>query len=235
MAVPVNAAQSVTFTVTADKTEVQPGETVNFTVSMGAVSDLGMLKFKLVIPEGMTYAANSGKIVDGAKDAMNFNKLDYAETSKVVTGASDGTTDYTGTDAIDIATFQCTVNEDAAGTLSVGLTTKNGDFGSMLDDDIDFTVSSTPAVLTVVAATEPPVVTYLLGDADDNGEVETLDCTILQKYLAWMDLDVDEAIVERNGDVDSSGEIETIDITWIQKYLAWYDDIPYPIDEYVTA
>ena len=106
--------------------------------------------------------------------------------------------------------------------------------GMVIDTFADFVDPSQPENPTQ-PATDNPGETYLLGDADDNGEVETLDCTILQKYLAWMDLDVDDAIVERNGDVDFSGEIETIDITWIQKYLAWYDDIPYPIDEYVTG
>ena len=50
-AMPAFAAGTTTLTVTADKTtNVHPGDAVTFTVTLGAVSNLGYIKFKLDIP-----------------------------------------------------------------------------------------------------------------------------------------------------------------------------------------
>ena len=69
---------------------------------------------------------------------------------------------------------------------------------------------------------------------DDNGAIESIDVTYIQRYLAYMDLPAKvEAVIDRNGDVDNSGMIEVIDATYIQRYLA-YMDVRYPIGEYVT-
>ena len=80
---------------------------------------------------------------------------------------------------------------------------------------------------------EPAGVTFLLGDSDDNDEVESIDATLIQRYCAYMDVQCDEAIMERNGDVDDNGYLEIVDATLIQRWMA-YMDVNYPIGEYVT-
>ena len=57
--------KSVSFTVTADKTEAQPGDTITFTLTMGPVKGLYYADLNLRIPEGLTYVAGSGSISEG--------------------------------------------------------------------------------------------------------------------------------------------------------------------------
>ncbi|MBQ9247952.1 MAG: dockerin type I repeat-containing protein [Ruminococcus sp.] len=76
-------------------------------------------------------------------------------------------------------------------------------------------------------------VTFLLGDSDDNDEVESIDATYIQRYNSFMDVTIDEDIMMRNGDVDQSGDLEIIDATYIQRYIAFMD-VKYPVGEYIT-
>jgi len=75
-----------------------------------------------------------------------------------------------------------------------------------------------------------PAVDVLVGDADGDGEVSSLDATIIQRYMSYMD--VPESFDEAAADVDGDGDITSLDVTYIQRYLA-YIDVPYPINEYV--
>ena len=80
--------------------------------------------------------------------------------------------------------------------------------------------------------TEAPE-TYLLGDADNNGIVESLDGFGIQRYAARMSVK-DRATMERNGDVDRNGHLEILDATNIQRKLAKMN-VRYPIGEYVPV
>ena len=80
--------------------------------------------------------------------------------------------------------------------------------------------------------TEAPE-TYLLGDADNNGIVESLDVLGIQRYAARMSVK-DKATMERNGDVDRNGHLEILDATNIQRKLAKMN-VRYPIGEYVPV
>lgn len=87
--------------------------------------------------------------------------------------------------------------------------------------------------------TEPtqPAEKYLLGDADNNDAVESLDVAAIQRYNAKMNPPVpgvDTAIVIRNGDVDQNGYLEIIDASYIQRYLARMNP-PYPINTYIDV
>lgn len=71
---------------------------------------------------------------------------------------------------------------------------------------------------------------YLIGDANGSGEVDIVDVTMLQRYMAGMETGIDEETL-MHGDVDSNGEIESVDVTFIQRKLAFMR-VPYPVDEY---
>ena len=98
-----------------------------------------------------------------------------------------------------------------------------------------FTISGI-ASFTKPGTTEPTEApeTYLLGDADNNDEVDASDANFIKRYIAHMNVPVDTEIIERNGDVDFSGELEVSDATYIQRYLA-HQRVDYPIDEYVPV
>ena len=71
-------------------------------------------------------------------------------------------------------------------------------------------------VLMVTAAAAS---TYVLGDADGNGDVEVVDVVVVQRIVADMITDQDGSITQR-ADIDKSGELEVTDATLIQRYLA---------------
>ena len=82
--------------------------------------------------------------------------------------------------------------------------------------------------------TEPPTPgeTYLLGDADNSGEVDISDATYIQRVDVGI-ITPDAAAVKR-GDVDGSGDLEVSDATWIQRYELDLP-VPYQIGETVKG
>ncbi len=120
---PVSAVtyRQTDISVIPDKTTAQPGDTINYTITLGPVSDMGSLQMKLVIPEGLTYKAGTGKIADGLAENMGFDMLAWTESTKVINGCASAA-DYASDAPTLIATFQCTANEGFSGTAEVGLT-----------------------------------------------------------------------------------------------------------------
>jgi len=75
------------------------------------------------------------------------------------------------------------------------------------------------------------VETYVLGDADGNGEITLMDATVIQRYLSNLPVS-DPDIVVRNGDIEGEG-IEVSDATWIQRHIAKMV-IPYEVGKVVA-
>ena len=72
--------------------------------------------------------------------------------------------------------------------------------------------------------------TVLLGDADGDGMIMIVDCTLIQRDIAGLaEIKADNRIAS---DVDSDGEICILDATAIQRYLAEMEE-NYPIGEYI--
>lgn len=141
-------ASTTTLKVTANKTKVNPGDTVTFTVSIGAVEKLRSLEFVLDVPAGMTYVANSAKTANNLKDTLGTAAADWTELTKKFTAYGDGA--YTNSRDTVLLTFNCTV-DTAAGLGSKNVTIKEVVVGNSEDVEIDNTVS--PAVVTVEAKT----------------------------------------------------------------------------------
>lgn len=140
-------AGSAVISVAADRTEAEAGETVNFTVSLSPVSDLGSMLMKLDIPEGLTYVKESGKLADGLKSKLGFDMLDFTEKSLIINGVASAA-DYSSSSDTVICTFSCTVDNGFKGNAEVGLT--NLEFLSCKtweDHTGDYSVSS--AVISV--------------------------------------------------------------------------------------
>lgn len=81
--------------------------------------------------------------------------------------------------------------------------------------------------ITSIRATEQ----YLLGDADGDGMIMIVDCTLIQRDIAG--LAKIKAVNRSASDVDSDGEICILDATAIQRYLAEMKE-KYPIGEYIS-
>lgn len=67
----------------------------------------------------------------------------------------------------------------------------------------------------------------ILGDADGDGDITSIDATMVMRANVELDTGIDEDVL-MNGDVDGNGALEIIDATFIQRYLALMDT-PYPI------
>ena len=81
--------------------------------------------------------------------------------------------------------------------------------------------------ITSVCATKQ----CLLGDADGDGAIMIVDCTLIQRDIVGLaEIHVNN---RRAADVDSDGEICILDATAIQRYLAEMKD-NYPIGEYIS-
>ncbi len=113
--------ESTEIKVTPDKTTVNAGETITYTITMGPVSNLGSLQMDIDIPEGLTYVAGSGKLSDGLQTTLGFDALDFTEVSKMINGYASAADYRCDTDTV-LATFQCTADTDYSGTATVGLT-----------------------------------------------------------------------------------------------------------------
>ena len=74
---------------------------------------------------------------------------------------------------------------------------------------------------------------YLLGDADNNGAVEIIDATFIQRYEAKIIVPFHEEILMQ-GDVDRNDSLESTDACFIMRHIIGMQT-PYPIGETVTA
>ena len=112
----------------------------------------------------------------------------------------------------------------AAGNAEVktSLTDVAADDGTLTPVIVDGVPESGVEVGGYSSFTEPGAVveTYILGDADNNGKVQTMDVSIIQRVVGRMPVDCDKAIARRNGDVDGNGKLEIFDATLIQRHVA---------------
>ena len=151
-AVPVLAATPVALKVTADTTSAHPGDTINYKVFVGAVTNMGGLEFRLNIPSGLTIVDDSISIPTGLETTID------SDGAIVVPKSGNGykwsysaqMTGYTGSSDLVILNFACTVDDGASGDKIV---TINVD--TFFDNDppypeLDYTV--TPATVNVTAA-----------------------------------------------------------------------------------
>ena len=201
-------ASTTTLKVTANKTKVNPGDTVTFTVSIGAVEKLRSLEFVLDVPAGMTYVANSAKTANNLKDTLGTAAADWTELTKKFTAYGDGA--YTNSKDTVLLTFNCTV-DTAAGLGSKNVTIKEVVVGNSEDVEIDNTVS--PAVVTVEAKTiKVTSVTVSPRTLDlEVGQTGTLTATVkpdnaTNKTVTWTTSDAKVATVDNNGVVTAVGK-----------------------------
>ena len=175
IAVPVYAAPvaSTTLTVAADKTTAAPGDEITYTITMGPVSDLGSIQMVLDIPAGLTYVAGSRSLASGLKATLGFDDVTFTEnmaTGKhIINGVASAANYESAADTV-IATFKCTVDAGATGTLEVGL--KELEFYSVDFIDITSRFSVVKTAVAISGATPPPA-TYTVS-FDANGGTGTM-------------------------------------------------------------
>ena len=116
------ASPKVTVSVIPDVEEANNGDTINYTVTCSATDKVQSIQLTLDIPEGLTYVQNSGKVDSNINSSLGvtLDEADFTEAEKLVTISHRSPFTLNGN--VKIATFQCKVNNNAKGTVQVGLT-----------------------------------------------------------------------------------------------------------------
>ena len=112
------AAGVTEITITPDQSEVYIGDTITYTISIGAVERMQGFEFKIVIPEGLTYNEGSYHVTDGLRKTFGSEKSDFTESSKIFIVYGGGC--YTSDSPTQIMTFTCTAT--AVGDYTVKMT-----------------------------------------------------------------------------------------------------------------
>ena len=156
-AVPALAAPSdstCTYSIEADKTSANPGDTINFTIYMQQTGTQTCMEGTLVIPDGLTFVAGSGKLEDGIKTTLGWDAVDWTPDPNMILNGY-GSEDFTGEEKIALMKFQCTVDSDAtAKDYEVKLIDLVADGGSTEDYNTK-NPTCIPAIVTITAAPKP--------------------------------------------------------------------------------
>ena len=110
------------YSIEADKTSAAPGEEIEFTVYLQQNGNLNALECRPLIPVGLSFVPDSGKVLDGVSETLTWV---YASEGVAWTPSSKdptlpgilngyGADSYTGTDKLALMTFKCTVDSDAS-------------------------------------------------------------------------------------------------------------------------
>ncbi len=115
----ITPTADATLVFTADKTEAKPGDVINYTLSANWKNPTQGFLIKLDMPAGLSYVAKSGKLTDEFSD-IGWALKGFTESTLTINGviapAAEATEGF-----IDVATFQVTVDEDAAaGNYEIG-------------------------------------------------------------------------------------------------------------------
>ena len=198
------AAGKVALKISAANASPSKGDTVTFSVTVGEVKNLTNMEFVIDVPEGLTYVEKSAKLADGLKETLMVAAADWTETTKKFTMYGDSA--YTSATDTLIMTFDCKVNDDASGTLSVSVR----DDLSISDieyEEMDVTV--VPAIITIGGVT-PPAHTHDLKKVDakpatctEAGNKEYWECKTCGNF--YWDADGKNEITNKNEVISEAG------------------------------
>ena len=188
------STSSATLTVKANKTTVNPGDEVEFSVELSQTGDIAAIEAYVEIPAGLT-------LVDGSftaatnKTTLNWDDFTVDEDYLMIYGY--GSIGYTGT-PLTLATFKCVVDANAEGLLKVDLYDITA-LDAMMDDKLPIAVPVTLNVEIPVAGVTLDQDTLAL-DTGDN-KTATLTATVdpnkaTNKTVTWDSSDKTVATVE---------------------------------------
>lgn len=103
------------FILSPDKTEITPGETVNYTLSLRPNGKIYGVQAHLALPEGFTLKAGSGKLASGVKQSLGWDSLDVKESGegKLIVNGFTANKPYDKDSVLKLAEFSCTASGDA--------------------------------------------------------------------------------------------------------------------------
>ena len=217
---PVNtfAANSLKLTITPSVTEAHPGDEITYTVKMSAVQRLAYLKFKLVIPEGLTFI--EGKEVAGLSATLSGGKTCTAEfTAKTKVFIAGSGCNYSSDSDTVLMTFKCSVNSDCSGNKEVSMIVDEDDVFETGKDEsgynikipIDYTNTGSNVNITIPATGISLDKTNLTLEVGEKQKLTaTVDPTNSTDTLTWESSDKTKATVEQDGTINAIAEGNTV-------------------------
>lgn len=194
------AAGATEITITPDQAEVYPGDTITYTITLGAVERMRGFEFKIVVPDGLTYNEGSYHVMDGLKETFGSEKAEFTESSKIF--IVYGGECYTSASPTQIMTFTCTAT--AVGDYTVKMI--NVDVSDPEYEGIDWTPEEPSCTVTVKE--KPAAVSGVSLDkttlSTKTGLTETLTATVSpanagNQNVTWTSSDPSVAAVSAAG------------------------------------
>ena len=163
-------ASSCTYSIEADKTSANPGDTINFTIYMQQTGNQNTLEGTLVIPDGLTFVTGSGKLEDGIKTTLGWDSVEWTPVPNMILNGF-GSESFTGTDKLALMKFQCTVDNDAtAKDYEVTLI-------ELVADDENYETKNPTCIPATVTVTLPHVHVYDQTNTDASHLKTPATCT----------------------------------------------------------
>ena len=196
-------------TAMAETVTVAPGDELEIQVNLSSASGNGATIGIETNDAPVTFKEAEGGSVNDTVPPKAFNdffvvvNIDGVDINADGTGLSGSLEDYTLSALQNghIGTLRFVVDEDAEeGVYTVSTYAASGSV--TVDGTITFEVKA--------ASNRIP------GDVNDDGEVDTMDALLLDRYLADWGNEINLA----NADVNGDGEVDTMDALLLDRYLA---------------
>lgn len=190
----VASSSSATLTVKANKTTVNPGDEVEFSVELAQTGDIAAIEAYVKLPAGMTLVAGS---FTAATDKTTLGWDDFSVDEDYLMIYGYGSKGYTGT-PLTLATFKCVVDANAEGQKVVELYDVSA-LDAMMEDKYPVSVAATLNIEIPVTGVTLDKDTLAL-DTGDN-KTATLVATVdpnkaTNKTVTWDSSDKTVATVE---------------------------------------
>ena len=152
-AVPVSAETTLNFTVTADKTEANVGDTITYTVTVSAAENVVGIVYSLHIPEGLDFVEGSSSVPANLKSDKGFDEASFTEESMYFVGLATVSMVLEG--ETELMSFQCTVKEGATGSQTVVLEGSEGEIFDADYNDLAYTVNNATVTIGAGGSEDP--------------------------------------------------------------------------------
>ena len=203
------ALSTLKLTITPSVTDAHPGDEITYTVKMSAVQNLAGMKFKLVIPEGLTFV--EGKEVDDLQTTLHAAKAEFTEATKVfVVGSSN----YSSNEETVLMTFKCSVDTGITGSKEVTFNIDEDDIfdtsSQMNNIPVDYSDTGSTVNITPRPVPATGIVLNKTTLTLERGTNETLIAIVSPENstdtITWKSDDITKAVVDENGKVTAVAE-----------------------------
>lgn len=123
-AVPAYAASAPTFSIEANKTTANPGDTITYTLYLQQPDTITAFGANIVVPAGLTFVADSGALTSTAAEKFGAT-LEFTKEELLLSWYSGSGDDFTDTSKIALMTFKCKVDDGATLNQEYEVTLKN--------------------------------------------------------------------------------------------------------------